>query len=74
MKSLVTDDMKLLLTSRDSSILCGCSRRTWNAWNLMGYTPQPVIIGKSQFWRYHELVKWVEAGCPQREEWQFYEK
>ena len=69
MKSLVTDDMKLLLTSRDAATICGCSTRVWRAWNVRGYTPQPVVINKMLFWRYKELEQWVAAGCPKREFW-----
>lgn len=69
MKSLVTDDMKLLLTSRDAAAVCGCTPRVWRIWNVRGFTPQPVVINKSLYWRYKELEKWIEAGCPRREYW-----
>lgn len=34
MKTLVTDDMKLLLTSRDAAAVCGCNSRTWRAFSM----------------------------------------
>jgi excisionase family DNA binding protein len=32
--------------------------------------PRPVRLGRSTLWRLEELRKWVEAGCPRREEWE----
>jgi predicted DNA-binding transcriptional regulator AlpA len=70
----VTDDMKLLLTARDAAIVCGISQRTWRTWDMLGYTPQPVHVGRAIFWRYKELEQWIEAGCPRREIWHYREK
>ena len=74
MKSAVTEDMVLLLTARDAALICGISTRTWRSWDLMGYTPMPVHIGKSVFWKYKELDKWIDAGCPKREVWEYSKK
>jgi len=71
MKSVVTEDMILLLTARDAALICGISARTWRTWDLMGYTPRPVHVGKSVFWKYRELDKWIDAGCPKREDWEY---
>ncbi len=68
---LVTDDMKLLLRGRDAAIVCGCTPRIWKMWDKLGYTPMSIRIGKAMFWRYHELLQWVDAECPRREEWWF---
>ena len=72
MQSVVTDDMKLLLTGRDAALVCGCSVRVWRTWDLMGFTPKPIHIGKSVFWKYKELDKWIDAGCPKREDWEYF--
>jgi predicted DNA-binding transcriptional regulator AlpA len=34
-----------------------------------GRLPAAVRIGGSKRWRYSEIVRWVEAGCPPRAEW-----
>jgi predicted DNA-binding transcriptional regulator AlpA len=34
-----------------------------------GRLPAAVRIGGSKRWRYSEIVRWVEAGCPARAEW-----
>lgn len=74
MKSLVTDDMKLLLTSRDAAAVCGCTPRVWRIWNDLGFTPIPIKIGSRLFWKHRELADWIEAGCPKREAWAGREK
>ena len=74
MKSIVTEDMILLLTAHDAALLCGVSTRTWRLWDEMGYTPQPVHIGRSVFWKHKELNQWIDAGCPKRELWVYREK
>jgi len=70
----VTDYMKLLLTARDASLVCGISQRTWRTCDSLGYTPQPVHVGRAIFWRYKELEQWIDAGCPRREIWHYREK
>ncbi len=67
----VTDDMKLLLPAREAALVCGISLRTWRMWDSLGYTPQPVHIGRSLFWKYQELVAWIDAGCPKRDDWAY---
>ena len=60
----------LLLSARDAASLCGKSLRTWRSWDSAGRIPRPVRINRSTLWRFDELQKWVEAGCPRREEWE----
>ena len=71
MKSVVTEDMILLLNACDAARLCGISTRTWRLWDAMGYTPQPVHVGRSLFWKHKELVRWIDAGCPKRDIWHY---
>jgi predicted DNA-binding transcriptional regulator AlpA len=40
----------------------------------MGYTPQPVAIGRAKYWKYREVEAWIAAGCPRREVWVYREK
>jgi len=65
----VSED-RLLLGAIDCAAMFGCTVRTWRSWNTAGFTPEPVRIGGSVFWRPKELVAWVDAGCPKRELWQ----
>jgi len=60
----------LLVTARKAAALCGKSLRTWRTWDAAGWIPQPVRIGRSTLWRVEELREWVDAGCPQRSEWE----
>jgi predicted DNA-binding transcriptional regulator AlpA len=62
------DDVSpLLLKANDAARMCGKSLRTWDS---AGLIPQPVRIGRSTLWRLDELRRWVEAGCPRRDEWE----
>ena len=62
---------QLLLNGRKAADACGVSYKTWRMWHLVGYIPEPVMIGKSLFWRVDELVRWTEAKCPSRDEWTY---
>ncbi len=71
---IVTDDMILLLQARDATLVCGISLHSWRTWDVLGYTPQAVHIGRAKLWRYKELKQWISAGCPRREDWHYSEK
>jgi predicted DNA-binding transcriptional regulator AlpA len=60
----------LLVTAKQASRMCGKSLRTWRTWDAAGMIPQPVRIGRSTLWRLDELRRWVDAGCPRRDEWE----
>ena len=60
----------LLLSAKDSAMLCGVSERTWRTWDAGGRVPQAVEIGRSKFWRRVELEQWIDHGCPDRAAWQ----
>lgn len=66
-----TKTKQLLYNCRNAAFACGVDPKTWRAWNELGFTPKPVVIGKSHFWRIDELGKWIDAGCPRREEWTY---
>ncbi len=60
-----------LYACNDAAHSCGVSSKTWRTWNLLGFTPKPIMIGKTFFWRVDELARWIEADCPKREEWHY---
>jgi predicted DNA-binding transcriptional regulator AlpA len=67
-----TSDKKvrqLLLNCCDAAELCGINPKTWRTWGALGFTPKPLQIGKSLFWRADELIQWISAGCPRRVDW-----
>jgi predicted DNA-binding transcriptional regulator AlpA len=61
---------RLLLTAKEAAAACGKSLRSWRTWDAGGRIPRPVRIGRSTLWRADELRRWIEAGCPRREEWE----
>lgn len=60
----------LLITARAAAELCGKSLRTWRTWDAAGSIPRSVRIGRSRLWRVDELRAWIEAGCPNRRDWE----
>jgi predicted DNA-binding transcriptional regulator AlpA len=60
----------LLLSARQAAAACGKSLRTWRTWDAGGRIPRPVRIGRSTLWRSDELRRWIDTGCPRREEWE----
>ena len=49
--------------------LLGLSVRTIRRLDASGKLPQPVKIGGAVRWRREEIDAWLEAGCPDRDEW-----
>jgi prophage regulatory protein len=43
-------------------------RSVWRD-NAEGRLPRPLRVGGAVRWRREEIVRWVAAGCPSREEW-----
>ena len=65
------EEMGLLIDTKEAAKLLRVSIRTvWTLYNS-GKTPDPVRIGRTVRWRYLELVAWVTAGCPPRNEWKW---
>jgi len=60
----------LLVNGKKAAALCGKSLRRWRTWDTLGLIPRPARIKRSTLWRYDELVAWISAGCPRREEWE----
>jgi len=61
-----TKEQSLMLTATDAARLCGVTIKRWLTWNALGKIPTPLRIGKSLFWKRDELVRWIDAGCPNR--------
>ncbi len=53
---------------RLAKLLCAGVRsiRTWDA---AGKLPAPIRIGGRVVWRVQEIRAWIEAGAPNRDEW-----
>ena len=57
-------DAKRLAKLLDSGVR---SIRTWDA---AGKLPAPIRIGGRVVWRVQEIRAWLEAGAPNRDEWE----
>lgn len=60
----------LLVKASEAAAMCGKSLRTWRTWDAAGKIPRAVNIGRSKLWRLSELQDWVQAGCPNRQQWE----
>jgi predicted DNA-binding transcriptional regulator AlpA len=57
----------------DASVVAALTQRSVRSvWrdNAEGRLPRPVRVGGAIRWRREEIVRWVAAGCPNREEWE----
>jgi hypothetical protein len=68
-RSAIFEMKPILLRIRQAAKLCNVAPKTWRSWSLLGKIPKPIKLGKLHFWRYDELVRWIEAGCPSRKLW-----
>jgi hypothetical protein len=59
----------LLVNGPTAARLCGVSARTWATLNTLGKTPPPIRLGGRVLWNRRELLRWVDAGCPDRAAW-----
>ena len=59
-----------LLRARDAAKLCGVSLASWWRWDAAGRMPRGIKIGGARLWSRGELLAWIDAGCPERSEWQ----
>ena len=63
---------RLLVDARGAAALLGISRTNWLTRYQMGQTPEPIRnLGRRVLWRLAELRAWVDAGCPNRYNWQW---
>jgi len=68
---MMTDLSNLLLPTAEAAKLCGVSIRTWYTWDQLGKIPKPIHVGRKLFWRRDELSAWIDAECPERDDWIF---
>jgi predicted DNA-binding transcriptional regulator AlpA len=60
----------LLIDAQAAAFVCGMSPASFYRRHAAGEIgPEPVELGGRQMWRYRELVRWTEAGCPPRNKW-----
>ena len=50
--------------------LLGVSKRHVRRMNSAGSLPRPIKLGRSVRWSVAEVNQWIEAGCPDRENWE----
>ena len=61
---------KLLLKPEEAAEQIGVSRTHFYKLHSSGELgPLPIKLGDCSRWRFAELQKWVEVGCPPRERW-----
>jgi predicted DNA-binding transcriptional regulator AlpA len=61
----------LVLTAAEVAKLLGISTRHLWACHASGKLgPRPVSLGRSKRWRLAEVQDWLEAGAPNREQWE----
>ena len=58
-----------LLTATLLGAMLGLSKRTIARLNSSGKIPAPVHIGKSVRWAESDILKWIQAGTPERKRW-----
>ncbi len=61
----------LMLTAADVARELGLSLRTVRRLDEAGKLPQPRRFGRAVRWPRAELLDWVNAGCPPRDEWRW---
>lgn len=61
----------LLLSVDNAAKLLGIGRTHFYALHSSGRLgPMSIQLGRRTLWNRQELAKWVDAGCPSRQEWQ----
>ena len=64
-------DGNLMVSKRQASELLQISTRTIDNLKREGRMPHPIRIGRAVRWNRAELVAWVDAGCPDCNEWKY---
>ena len=60
----------LAVDAAELAKLLQVSLRHVNALNASGRLPKPFRLGRSVRWPREELVRWIAAGAPSRDEWE----
>ena len=64
-------DVNLMVSKQQAAKLLQISTRTIDNLRQEGRIPQPNKIGTAVRWNRAELVAWVDAGCPDCNEWKY---
>ena len=65
-----TEQTGLAVDAAELAKLLKVSLRHINALNATGRLPRPIRLGRSVRWPREELVAWIAAGAPSRDEWE----
>lgn len=60
----------VLMKAKESAELCGVSAASWWRYHAAAKIPNAINLVGNTFWNRQELVAWVAAGCPERDEWE----
>jgi len=60
----------LLISTSDLARELQVSAKTITRMDQSGKLPRPVRIGRSKRWVIQTIVDWIEAGTPNRREWE----
>ena len=67
---MTSQNEPLLIDAKQVASLLGISRTLFYTMHSSGQLgPMPVKLGRRSLWRPDELYKWVQAGCPPRDQW-----
>lgn len=58
-----------LLAADEVAQLLAVSPKSVRRMDLVGRLPRPVRLGRAVRWRHEEILDWVAAGCPPRDQW-----
>jgi len=64
----VNPRLSLLIDAREAATLADVGVSTWHRLVAMKKAPACLKVGGSTKWRRADVVAWVEAGCPARQD------
>jgi predicted DNA-binding transcriptional regulator AlpA len=62
--------LALLVSAQTAAQLCGRSEASWWRDHAAARIPAPIKLGGRTLWRSQDLQAWIEAGCPNRRDWE----
>jgi predicted DNA-binding transcriptional regulator AlpA len=60
----------VLIDIAEMSEMLNRSVRSLFADKAVGRLPKPIQLGNSIRWRRHEILRWIDAGCPEAAVWE----
>jgi predicted DNA-binding transcriptional regulator AlpA len=60
----------LLIDAVRLAELLTCSRRHVEQMDCTGKLPRPIRLGRLKKWRMSEVMDWLAAGAPARDQWE----